>query len=132
MGIFDVFKKNKANKNNDFEIWLNNILKNKLPDGIKAINFNLYEDNDNKWSVELIGAASFDENNEDWACDEVFSTRENPFVLIKESDWESIEIIFKDLIQEYLNKGKYSKKLKEYTAIGIGFVDGDISILYRN
>ena len=36
---------------------------------IKAINFNLYEDTDNKWSVELVGTFSFDRDNDDWACD---------------------------------------------------------------
>lgn len=120
------------NQNKKFKKWLDNILKTKLPDGVIAINFNLYEDIDNKWSIELIGASSFDENNEDWACDEIFTTRDNPFVLVEESDWKTIEIIYTNLINEYLENGKYSNMLKQYTAIGIGFVDGDISIVYRS
>lgn len=39
---------------NGFYNWLENALK-KLPSNIEAINFNLYEDNDNKWSIELVG-----------------------------------------------------------------------------
>lgn len=131
MGIFDKFKKSK-NQNNEFTEWLDNILKTNLPNGIIAINFNLYEDGNNKWSIELIGSSSFDENNEDWSCNEIFSTRDNPFVLIEESDWRTIEIIFTKFIKEYLNKGKYANKLKQYIAIGIGFVDGDINIIYKN
>ena len=127
-----MFRFFKRQENNKFNQWLNDILKNDLPKGIKAINFNLYEDGNNKWSIELIGSSIFDENNDDWACNEVFTTRDNPFILVKESDWKAIEIIFKNLVEEYLKYGKYASKLKKYTAIGIGFVDGDLSILYRN
>ena len=130
MGILDKFKKVK-NQNKKFKKWLDNILKTKLPAGVIAINFNLYEDGDNKWSIELIGASSFDEENEQWACDEIFTTRDNPFVFIEESDWKIIEIIYTNLINEYLENGKYSNILKQYTAIGIGFVDGDLNIVYK-
>ena len=128
MGTLDKFKKVK-NQNKKFKEWLDSILKTKLLDGVIAIN--LYEDVDNKWSIELIGALSFDENNDDWACDEIFTTRDNPFVLVEESDWKTIEIIYTNLINEYLKNGKYSNILKQYTAIGIGFVDGDINIVYK-
>ena len=40
----------KLNKTKDFFEWLDLILKNELNSEIKAINFNLYEDTDNKWS----------------------------------------------------------------------------------
>ncbi|RGF25674.1 hypothetical protein DW081_17390, partial [Clostridium sp. AF46-9NS] len=66
----------KLNKTKDFFEWLDLILKNELNSEIKAINFNLYEDTDNKWSVELVGTFSFDKDNDDWACDEVFTTRD--------------------------------------------------------
>ena len=71
MGLFDKLKPNKNNK--DFFEWLDLILKNELNSEIKAINFNLYEDTDNKWSIELVGTFSFDRDNDDWACDEVFA-----------------------------------------------------------
>ena len=65
-----------------FYNWLEDALK-KLPGNVEAINFNLYDDGDNKWSVELVGSSTFDENNSDWACNEVYTTRENPYVLTK-------------------------------------------------
>ena len=37
--------------------------------------FNIYEDGGNTFSIELIGAGSFDKGNSDWACDEVFTNR---------------------------------------------------------
>ena len=65
MGLFDKLKPNKNNK--DFFEWLDLILKNELNSEIKAINFNLYEDTDNKWSIELVGTFSFDRDNDDRA-----------------------------------------------------------------
>ena len=41
--------------NKDFFVWLDSILKDELNNEVKAINFNLYEDADNKWSIELVG-----------------------------------------------------------------------------
>ena len=116
----------KLNKTKDFFEWLDLILKNELNSEIKAINFNLYEDTDNKWSVELVGTFSFDRDNDDWACDEVFTTRDHPFEIECESDWKLVQTFFIGLVNEYLSSGK----LKEYQAIGIGFVDGDLHILY--
>lgn len=128
MGLLDRLKSNKNNK--DFFEQLDLLLKNELSSEIKAIIFNLYEDTDNKWSVELVGTFSFDKDNDDWACDEVFTTRDHPFVIECESDWELVETFFIGLVNEYLSSGKYAGKLKEYQAIGIGFVDGDLHILY--
>ena len=52
MGLFARLKLNKNNKG--FFEWLDLILKNELNSEIKVINFKLYEDTDNKWSIELI------------------------------------------------------------------------------
>ena len=112
--------------------WLDMILKNQLPPETVAINFNLYEDGNDVWSIEMIGASEFDEDDEDWACEEVFATRANPYVISKKSDWKTIQKLFSLLIKEYFKKGKYSNVLKNYLAVGIGFVDGNVSILYKN
>ncbi|MFR0960555.1 MAG: hypothetical protein ACLSGB_00145 [Dorea sp.] len=65
MGLLDRLKPNKNNK--DFFEWLDLILKNELNSEIKAIIFNLYEDTDNKCSIELVGTFSFNKDNDDWA-----------------------------------------------------------------
>ena len=126
-----IFNKKKTMKDELF-IWLDNVLSNSLPNEVVAINFNIYEDGNNKWSLELVGTSSFDENDSDWACDEVFTTRNNPFVITLESDWKTVEDKFSDIIKDYLNDGKYSNLLKKYKGIGIGFVDGDLSIIYKS
>lgn len=120
----------KTNEESSFYNWLENALK-KLPSDVEAINFNLYEDNGDKWSVELVGTSTFDENNSDWACSEIYTTRESPYVLRKKSDWKAIENLFTTFLLNYLERGKYAHILKECRGIGIGFVDGDLSILYK-
>ena len=129
MGLFDKLKPNKNNK--DFFEWLDLILKNELNSEIKAINFNLYEDTDNKWSVELVGTFSFDKDNDDWACDEVFDTRDNTLSWVQDTTWEDVlqEAIGK--IQKYIEVGKYAEQMRTYSGVGVGFVDGDITIVYQ-
>lgn len=138
-GYQDIIESNKArgyinnekiNEESSFYNWLENALK-KLPSDIEAIHFNLYEDNDDKWSVELVGTSTFDENNSDWACNEVYTTREKPYILAKKGNWKTIENLFTSFLLNYLERGKYAHILKECRGIGIGFVDGDLSIIYK-
>ena len=138
MGFIDLIKRKTESLNkktnseeNEFFNWLDEVLNKQLPNDIKAINFNMYEDEDNKWSVELVGTSVFDENNSDWACCEVYTTRNNPYVLIKESDLKAIENLFISYLNRYLDTGKYSNVLKKYSAVGIGFADGDLHIVFK-
>ena len=54
------------------EKWLDDILQQSIPDDVLALNFNLYDDGDYSWSIELVGTDSFDIDDDDWRCDEVF------------------------------------------------------------
>jgi len=117
---------------NEFEAWLDAALEADLPDDIAAFNFNLYEDDEYLWSIELIGASSFDPEDPDWACDEVFTNREEPLSWSAETDWENVLETMTQYVEKYLIEGKYAALLKEYEAVGIGFVDGDITIVYVN
>ena len=117
---------------NEFEAWLDGALSVELPEDIAAFNFNLYEDGDNLWSIELIGASSFDAEDPDWACDEVFTNREEPLSWSAETDWENVLETMTVYVEKYLEEGKYADMLKSYDAVGIGFVDGDITIVYVN
>lgn len=114
------------------EKWLNKILSQTIPEVVVALNFNLYEDGNNNWSMELVGTESFDLDNEDWCCDEVFDfgTREHPLSWSQKADWEAIFEEMKEQIKKYLEQGLYANILKSYEGVGIGFVDGDIEILY--
>lgn len=114
-----------------FEKWLDEILSNDMPEEVEAVNFNLYEQGNDSWSIELIAAASFEENDEDWACDEVFDTRDMPFDISYDGNWEEVLELFSGFVCDYLKKGSYAEKLKKFKAVAIGFVDGDINVLYQ-
>ena len=63
------------NLQKEFTAWLDTALNTAPLDQIVAVNFNLYEaDEDYVFHVQVVGTASFDEENEDWACDEVFTS----------------------------------------------------------
>ncbi len=117
---------------NKFERWIGNILSQELPTDILAIIFNLYEEENNVWSLELVGTASFDTDDDDWACDEMFNTRETPLRWEQKAIWEEILVNISSIITKYLEKGQYAEKLKIYQGVGIGFVDGDINLIYKN
>ena len=80
-------------------------------------------------SVELIGASTFDEEDEDWACDEVFSNRDNPIVWQENAVWEEILTEVENVVRKYLEQGRFAQKLKQYKGIAVGFVDGNLTIL---
>ncbi len=44
-----------------FSAWLDETLAQELPEDIVAFNFNLYEDDEHTWSVELVGFGSFED-----------------------------------------------------------------------
>ena len=115
-----------------FADWLDAVPINNLPENAAAINFNIYEEIDSNWSVQLIASERFDPDDEDWACDEIFTTGEELFRWQQESEWEEILEVVKELVGKYLDVGKYAENLKKYRAVAVGFVDGNLEILYIN
>ena len=130
MKIFDKFKKNRFY--DGFEEWLDGQLPGQKVDAASAFCFNLYEDADHHWSVELAGTSKFSEEDTDWACEEVFAIREHPYVIQYEGTFQEVLEIFRKCAVAYLDKGKYKDILKEKAGVGIGFVDGDLELLYQN
>ena len=116
-----------------FEKWADKFLENGFPEEVVAANFNFYEDADNNWSIEIVGTASFDEDDEDWAGDEVtdLGSRDELFSEELEKEWDEVLEVFLDYVRKYLEQGRYADTLKELTAVGAGFVDGDLEILYK-
>ena len=117
---------------NEFATWLDAALEADLPEDIAAFNFNLYEDDEYLWSIELIGASRFDAEDPDWACDEVFTNREEPLSWSAETDWETVLETMTQYVEKYLAEGENAAILKNSEAVGIGFVDGDITIVHVN
>ena len=114
--------------------WLDDILKNTIPETVIALCFNLYECEDFNWKLELVGTDKYTADNDDWACDEVcdFSTRQNPFVWQEppRSKWGFVKNKVFLAVYDYLQNGKYGYVLESEKCVAIGFVDGDLSILH--
>ena len=113
--------------------WLDSVLSRNISEDVTAFGFNLYEDEGDQWSMELVGTSRFDAEDEDWCCDEItdFGTREDPFTWEQKAEWEEIlaEIIL--YLRDYLKSGRYAHVLKDRMGVGVGFVDGNVEIVYR-
>jgi len=115
------------------KIWLKENLVTDIPEEVKAFSFNLSEISTNQYSIELVGAETFDTEDPDWACDEIWeATPRN--IEIPESfasgHWEEclnkIRVTLSEIIQtEELVKLELSKK----EGIGLGFVDGELELI---
>ena len=113
-----------------FSAWADSIFENPFPDNTIALNFNLFEESErDTYSVQIIGADKFDE--EDWACYETFSSGENLYFWDEEGGWEQALTTAMENVEKYITESSFSETLRSYKGIGIGFVDGDIEIIYR-
>lgn len=117
---------------NNLKIWLEGFSKEPINNNIKAICFNLYDDGNGNWSLEMVGTASFDQDDPDWACDEItdFGTRNSPFFWNENCDWESVLEEVSRYISIYLEAGILDFVKNQVEAIAVGFVDGDINIIF--
>lgn len=111
--------------------WIDQVFVCKTMNDVVAIVFNLYEDGDKTWSMEVVGTDCFDEDNPEWTCEEItdFGTRENPFVWKSSKGWEEVLKEISDILSEYLKIGNCAGLLKQFNGIGLGFVDGDLMII---
>lgn len=119
----------------EFEKWLSTLLEeNDMPDNTAAFCFNIYEEEDETYGVQLIASDEFDENDGgDWACSEVWSSEEDIFY-IDHSDEENADYerglqFVSGLIEDYLERGTYRDILLAAKGIGAGFVDGELRII---
>lgn len=131
--FFNSRKKDDSEKDLDKHIfdWINKIMNTEIPENVVALNFNLYDDGDSNWSMELVGTNSFSIDDPDWACDETFdfNTRNNPLKWVRKCSWDDFRSNTVAAVTRYLADGKYADIMKKYKGIGVGFVDGDIEII---
>jgi hypothetical protein rflaF_18846 len=123
----------------EFALWLDDLLENNdMPEKTAAFCFNLYEESDEDciYAIQLIAADRFDEEDNDWPCDEIWSSEEDIFCIDisdeEEKDWKGAQERFKEMAVHYLEVGKYRNVLIQAKAVGMGFVDGELEIISRN
>lgn len=117
----------------DFSSWLDNAISGGIPEESAAAYFCLYEEQgEHLWAVQFICTEGFDPDDDDWACYEVFTTGEDLFRWDTDIEWEDAQDTAEKLVEKYLSEGKYSEMIKALHGVGVGFTDGDITILYQN
>lgn len=114
-----------------FEKWIDNSFSVDMPQGIEAFCINIYDDGNGNYSAELVGAGSFDADDSDWACDEVFTNRANPLRWKSRQSWEEVLKNVQEVLEKYLSKGRYAPLMLSKKGIGAGFVDGDLVLVRK-
>jgi len=120
---------NKENIKNIIKAWLLRINEQEsLTNDIISLNFGL---NDEPYRIELTGSKIYDENDDDWACQEDFEPVERDCLSLEidnRNGWEEvlelITMILNELILELDTLPILSVK-----HITTGFCDGDLNII---
>lgn len=119
-----------------FRSWLDDCFATPVEENVKAFSFNLYEpagESDVRFGIELIGAGSFDEDDPDWACDEVWEPQTRGISIpasYSGADWESCLAKMAALLERELSQDSpAADRLKNSLGIAIGFVDGDMTVI---
>ena len=116
----------------EFFSWVDSVLSRAIPKDTVAFHFNLYEGTDSV-HVQLVGTESFERGNEYWPGTETFSTGENIFEVPFQyagSEWPQWVESIKQLVSAYIESGTQSTVLRSSLGVGIGFVDGDMYVLW--
>ncbi len=104
--------------------WLDTVLEAEISDDddVTAFGFNLCDDGDCCWSMELVGASDISVGDT-WRLDDMpdFDTRENLFRWKKEAEWEEILADVINALKEYLQNGKYADTLKSRVGVGVEY-----------
>ncbi|MYN02918.1 hypothetical protein GTP41_12485 [Pseudoduganella sp. DS3] len=119
----------------EFSEWVMLAVGSGVPTEVCAFCFNLYDrSDDGLFSVELIGVDEFDADDGDWACSEVWApvnSRIEIPLAFSGNDWRSCLDEMADLLNQLLASGSAAAQiLKSRQAIAVGFVDGDLDVLW--
>ena len=62
---------------------------------------------------------------------DTFSSGEDLYYWKEQGGWKQALSTAMEMVNKYMDESDFSELLKSYDGIGIGFVDGDIEIMYR-
>lgn len=84
------------------------------------------------YAASLIGSASFDDEDDDWVRDTLYTSREDgdEFAFSAENAKKALEYI-RAALKEYLKLGSHAKRLKGCKAVAFGAAGGELHLLYR-
>lgn len=99
-----------------FDFWLNKLFQiNEIPSEINGLYFGLFETSYKRWfkmrktiSVYVAGSNSWDKNNPDWACDDIFNP-ENKYLQL-------------EIIEHIYNSEKYNIYTKYFLVLSVIYI----------
>lgn len=108
--------------------WLEVInTKETIPSDIKALNFGLFESLDG-YGIYLTGSRKYDENDDDWACNNDYEPAQRYFYLPKnEMKWDEFLKYVSEILTKHLSV--FAKEVSSpfyKKVITVGFDDGDL------
>ena len=117
-----------------FSDWVSDVLID-IPDETLAFVFNIYEEDD-AYLVDITGTASFNAEDESWteninwdSGDELFIIRTEKF----EGDWEEIHDSIAEALEALIElDGELADTLCDSDAVAVGFIDGDLEIIWQD
>lgn len=125
------------NFSDEFDSWLASALKPGVPITVVAFSFNLFEleSAEAKYGIELIGADEFDPEDSDWACGEAWAPSPRSISIPRtfaNEGWDECLRKAKQVLTNKLSEpASPVAKLKETRAVAIGFVDGDLELIWQ-
>ena len=112
--------------------WISELVETEtLPEEIVALNFGLYE-TPKGYCIYLNGSEEYDEEDEDWACNNDYDPDENGFMemLIGDNvDWEYFLEGVKESLTWLLANNEGFKNWVGNRHVATGFDDGDLILL---
>ena len=111
----------------NFEAWVTPHLKNGK--GYIAYNFNLYELDEDYFGAELVASTAYDPDDDDWACETVFSSGDELFEF-DSKNWETALKEFLAMASALIEKEGISVFGDKVEFVTAGFIDGALEVLY--
>jgi hypothetical protein len=117
---------------NEFADTMTRLNKNEEPDkGILAFNFGLFETTEG-YTIYLIGAKEYDEDDEDWATEVDFEPTEKYLAIDPEEtkglEWNHVLDKTVKVVTKYVQSNDFKTSiLKDAKAVTTGFDDGNLT-----
>lgn len=112
--------------------WLDTICQRPIPPAVVAFNVNLYDAGSaGFYDAEVIGAAEYDAQDEDWSCYDIFNSGlKNRFELpasVVDTDWEKALQLFVNWTRLYCEDvSNHGDVFRHARAVTVRFVDGNL------
>ncbi len=117
-----------------FSDWVSDVLVD-IPDETVAFVFNIYEEDD-AYLVDITGTEAFNADDETWTDEINWDSGEELFIIPKEKfegDWEDIHDALAETLEALIElDNELADALCDSDAVAIGFIDGDLEIIWQD